>query len=242
MKVVHQRFALQPEDEGWLHSVLTGNPSGHSLVCLHGATGNWSNYRPLLKHLASDHRIACADLPGHGRSPWTHNYTLEELYQQLLQFVAAQPKPIRLVAHSFGGYFGVRMVAEHPDWFSHLVLFNSAGHIPRGLPYRICQLFVPYADRVAHPEGMLASNGRVTSYLMGQVLQDWDLDRYYPQIQCPALVVLGKLDPLIPWQLGQQCAQRMSQARCQILPWGMHICMWEQPTQLNRWMRQLFEG
>jgi len=235
---IHRRFALS--SQAWLHTVEGGQPQAHSLVCLHGATGNWSNYRPLLRWFSHDHRIACADLPGHGRSPWTHNHSLDELYQQLLQFVAAQPKPIRLVAHSFGGYFGVRMAAEHPDWFSHLVIFNSASHIPRGLPFRVCSYFTPFCDWIAHPEGVLASGSAVTAYLMREVLQDWDLRPFYGRVRCPVLVVLGRLDPLIPWKLGQWSAAQMERSRCQILPLGMHICMWERPRQLQTWMRQLF--
>lgn len=240
MKFEHRRFPLQGGHQDWLHSVQGGNPEGHPLLCLHGATGNWTNYRPLLKYLVHDHAIWAADMRGHGRSPWADPCSINDFYRDLERFAEGLPKPFRLCAHSFGGYFGVRMAAEHPDWVSHLVVFNSASTIPRGLPFRLLRWTCPILDLISRPEGVISSGSRVTAHLMDHVLQHWDLDPYYSRVECPTLVVLGALDPLIPVAHARRCGERFANGRVQVFPLGMHVAMWERPALIHRWMRELF--
>ena len=240
MNVSHGQFHL-PHDQGrHLHTVSGGRPDGPTLLCLHGATGNWSNYRPLLKHFADHYRLEAVDMRGHGRSPWQAG-TLEDFYQDLESYVATLPKPILLLAHSFGGYFGVRLAATHPDWFTHMVLFNTAKRLTRGISVQVLRLFCRFCDLIARPEGVIASGSVVTKYLVDNVLADWTWEPYYASIRCPVLGIAGLFDPLIPYMLARSSLKPFANHRFHTLPWGFHIAMWERPALLHRWITRFVE-
>jgi len=236
MQFFHRRHALPPGSAQWLHAVSGGLAQGPTMLCLHGATGNWTNYRPLMKHFA-DYRIEAPEMRGHGRTPWAGPCSLDELYYDLEHFAERLPKPMLTLAHSFGGYFGLRLAATHPDWVSHLVLFNTAHTIPRGLPFKSLRWTTPLCNRIASPEGLIATNSLVTEYLMDVLLPHWDCRPLYPRLQCPVLVVAGGLDPLIPINLALASADLMPVSRVRVLPVGGHVAMWERPALLNHWIR-----
>lgn len=240
MNVCHSRFTLPHDPDRHLHAVSGGRPSGPVLLCLHGATGNWTNYRPLLKHFANHYRIQAVDMRGHGRSPWAEG-SLEDFYQDLESYVATLPKPILMFAHSFGGYFGMRLAATHPEWFTHLVLFNTAQRLPRGIPFQFLRFFCRWADLVARPEGVIASGSKATRHLVEHVLGDWDWEPYYDSIRCPVLGIAGRFDPLIPHSLARSSLSRLPRHRFHSLPLGMHIAMWERPALLHRWITRFVE-
>lgn len=241
LNVCHSRFAL-PHDPGrHLHAVSAGQPSGPVLLCLHGATGNWSNYRQVMARFAHHYRLEAVDMPGHGRSPWPRDPTLEDLYQDMQSYVATLPKPIVVLAHSFGGYFGVRLAAEHPDWFSHMVLLNTAHTIPRGLAFHFLRWFSPWSGLLARPEGIISSGGLVTRHLVDHVLPHWECNPYYPSIRCPVLGIAGRLDPLIPHRLARSSLHSLGKHQFRSLPLGMHVAMWERPALLHRWISRFVE-
>ena len=242
MNVSHRRFALPNGPSHWLHVVSGGLLAGPTMVCLHGATGNWSNYRPLMGYFAHDYRIEAPEMRGHGRTPWPGPWSLEQFYQDMESFLQTLPKPILLLAHSFGGYFGLRLTAEHPDWISHLVLLNTGSHIPRGLPFQFLRLTTPLCSLVKRPEGAIATDSEVTRHLMDHVLPDWDCQPFYSRLQRPVLTIAGRLDPLIPVGLVRASAQNIARQQTRILPWGMHVAMWERPALLNDWIRQFISA
>lgn len=232
------RFLLPGSPLRWLNLVTGGPADKPPLLCLHGGTGNWSNFRPLLAHLQSDFRCFLPELRGHGLSPWSGPCNLDELYADVEEVAATLPHPFTLAAHSFGGYFAVRLAAEHPDWVSALMLMNTASHIPAGLAMRVVGLASPLSEFLSSPEGLLSTGGDTTRYLIEQLVPEWDCTPFYARIVCPALVVLGGLDPLVPVALGRESARQIS-ADTRVLPVGFHIAMWEQPRRLAEWLREL---
>ena len=241
LKVCHSRFTL-PHDPGrHLHTVSAGQPSGPVLLCLHGATGNWSNYRRVMARFANHYRLEAVDMPGHGRSPWAGTPSLEDLYRDMHSYVATLPKPIVMLAHSFGGYFGVRLAGEHPDWFTHVVLLNTACHIPRGLAFRVLRLVSSLTDLVCRPEGVISCGGRVTRHLVDHVLPHWDCNPYYDRITAPVLGIAGVFDPLIPHTLARSSLNPLKTHEFRSLPLGMHVAMWERPGLLHNWISRFVE-
>lgn len=234
-----QRFLLPGSPLRWLNLVRGGNPQKPSILCLHGGTGNWTNYRPLLSYLKNDFFFLLPELRGHGLSPWFGPCTLDDLYADVELVASTLPRPFPLVAHSFGGYFAVRLAATRPEWVSHLMLMNTASHIPSGLAMKAVYLAAPMTELLASPEGVLSTGSAITRFLIEQLVPQWDCEPYYDAIQCPALVVLGGLDPLVPLALGQASASRLTGARVKVLPVGFHISMWEQPGRLATWFREL---
>jgi len=225
----------------WLHVSECGHTHKETVVLVHGAAGNWRNFLHQMKALGDKYRVIAVDLRGHGRSPWPSTpSSIDDFYQDLEEMLDWLPEKFSLVAHSFGGYLSARLTASHPQRIRHLALLNTARRIPRGIPYRMLEAMTPGADLIAAPEGFIAANAEVCRHLLGQVLQHWDCEPFYPKIQVPTLTILGGLDPLIPLDLGIESARALG-GTVHTLPLGGHVCMWEAPVQVNAWLGELLK-
>ncbi len=113
-----------------MHYLDEGPRDGSTILLLHGQ-GCWSYiFRDMIPVLvAAGHRVIAPDFIGFGRSdklPGTDDYTFEKHVRWLTTFFRTM-KFDRITAYLFdwGGYFGLRIAAEHPDLFSRIALSNT---------------------------------------------------------------------------------------------------------------------
>ncbi|MDI9889223.1 haloalkane dehalogenase [Streptomyces sp. HNM0645] len=105
--------------------------SGETVLLLHGEP-SWSYlYRHMIPVLAgAGHRCIAPDLVGFGRSDKPTPRS-EYTYQRHVDWVRETVldrldlRGITLVCQDWGGLIGLRLVAEHPDRFSRLVVANT---------------------------------------------------------------------------------------------------------------------
>ena len=97
------------------------------LVLLHGMSGDWQGWLPVVPVLAARYRLYAPDLRGHGTSSKPESgYTLDEYvadFLALLDALALPPAPV--VAHSFGGAVAWLAARQRPDRFTRLVLEDT---------------------------------------------------------------------------------------------------------------------
>lgn len=237
----HGRFLSQRCPGHWLHYVEAGTPGKPILLLVHGGTGNWSNYRSQVAEFARDYHVFAPDHRGHGASPWPGPGHIDDFYYDLEEFADSLGAPFELVGHSFGGYLAVRLAASRPEWVRHLALFNTGPHIPRNPKFKVLESATVAADWLARPEGVIAARREVCDHLIQELIDQWDCTPFYPQIQCPALVVLGGLDPLMPVAVGKLAAQAIPNCKLKLLPLAGHVIMWDHPKVVNRLLRELFQ-
>jgi pimeloyl-ACP methyl ester carboxylesterase len=77
--------------------------AGPSLVIVHGGTGDRTRWTPLFPLLASKFRVCAMDRRAHGASGDTLPYSLRKEVEDVVAVVAAQPGPVFVLGHSFGG-------------------------------------------------------------------------------------------------------------------------------------------
>ena len=77
--------------------------AGPSLVIVHGGTGDRSRWAPLFPLLAPKFRVCAMDRRAHGASGDTLPYSLQKEVEDVVAVVAAQPGPVFVLGHSFGG-------------------------------------------------------------------------------------------------------------------------------------------
>ncbi|CAM3815536.1 alpha/beta fold hydrolase [Smaragdicoccus niigatensis] len=100
-----------------------GNPDNPTILALHGLTGHGRRWEDLAtNHLAEFHVIA-PDLRGHGRSPWTPPWRLEDVAGDLVELI---DEPVIVVGHSFGGAVSLHLAHAHPELVKALVLLDPA--------------------------------------------------------------------------------------------------------------------
>jgi haloalkane dehalogenase len=133
-------FPWQPrlvETSDGLQMAVVDEGSGPVVLMLHGEP-SWSFlYRKMVQpFLDAGYRVVLPDLIGFGRSDkpaaledYTYERHVEWLRSVLLDKLDLSG--ITLVCQDWGGLLGLRLVAEHPDRFDHVVAANTG--LPDGL-------------------------------------------------------------------------------------------------------------
>jgi haloalkane dehalogenase len=131
---------------GRLHYVDEGPRDAPVLLCLHG-NPTWSfQYRNLIRHLSSDHRVVALDHLGCGKSdkPADGPYRLADHIDRLADFVDSLGAPsLSLAVHDWGGAIGMGWATERPDAVDRLVVFNTAAFPSSRIPLSINACRVP---------------------------------------------------------------------------------------------------
>jgi haloalkane dehalogenase len=135
-------YASVPDGEGGtlrVHYIDEGERGAAPILCLHGQP-TWSYlYRKMIPLLAAGgHRVIAPDLVGFGRSDKPTriaDYSYARHVAWLHAFVAALDlRGITLICQDWGGLVGLRVVAEAPERFAHVVASNTALPDARGIP------------------------------------------------------------------------------------------------------------
>nr|MBI1231848.1 alpha/beta fold hydrolase [Cytophagales bacterium] len=107
--------------------VYTDQGYGNPLILIHGFGEDKSMWDTFQKHLSSDYRVLCPDLPGFGESPLPdEKVTIEVVAEILATWISdlGLGNPV-VIGHSLGGYVTLAL-AERPNFpMSGLGLFHS---------------------------------------------------------------------------------------------------------------------
>lgn len=116
--------------------IEAGPAHADPVLMLHGEP-TWSFlYRKMIPVLvAAGHRVICPDLVGFGRSDKPtrledHTYARHVEWLRALAFDVLDLQRVTLVAQDWGGLLGLRLAAEHPERFGHIVVANTG--LPTG--------------------------------------------------------------------------------------------------------------
>jgi haloalkane dehalogenase len=116
--------------------VEDGPAQADPVLMLHGEP-SWSFlYRRMIPILvAAGHRVICPDLVGFGRSDKPtrvedHSYARHVEWMRAVAFDELDLRRVTLVGQDWGGLIGLRLAAEHPDRFAHIVVANTG--LPTG--------------------------------------------------------------------------------------------------------------
>jgi len=116
-----------------------GSGDAGTFLLLHGEPTWGYLYRRMIPPLVeAGFRIVAPDLIGFGRSdkPIERDaYTYASHVGWLTEFVGGLDRPatgLHVFVQDWGGLLGLRVAAEHPDWFDRVVIGNTA--LPEGEP------------------------------------------------------------------------------------------------------------
>lgn len=111
-----------------IHTTVVGD-DGARVVFLHGLFGQGRNFTQIAKALAPEFRSLLVDLPNHGRSAWTEEFsyldTAERVANELADTFAAAG-PVHLVGHSMGGKVAMVLALTRPELIRRLVVVDIA--------------------------------------------------------------------------------------------------------------------
>jgi pimeloyl-ACP methyl ester carboxylesterase len=106
----------------------TQGDSGSWVVFCHGLFGQGKNWTQMSKQIAERHRVLLLDMPQHGRSAWTDDFTYLDAADQVAASLAehAGDDPVALVGHSMGGKIAMVLALRHRERVARLCVVDVA--------------------------------------------------------------------------------------------------------------------
>lgn len=175
--------------------------SPKTVVFLHGAAGNLTQWWPQLAHFYGKVRIIALDQRGHGQSafPARSHFVIDEFVQDLrcLADLLEAPESFDLVGHSFGGAIAAAFAVLYPEKVTSLALVGTAGkiHIRPSLAVllKLPEFLLNPIQKGFH--NSVSAPPEVLKKLIPYVIswRGWEL---YPQVRCRAVGIAGEWDLL----------------------------------------------
>ena len=204
---------------------------GAPVVLVHGLSGSWRWWQPVLEPLAERRRVHVLDLPRLGpRLPAT------ELTGWLGRWLeAASLESVDLVGHSLGGLIAAELAAQQPERARRLALVAPAG-IPcgtnvlsRGL--RLLGTLYDLRGRLPRIVGDGVRAGPLSLLRGARFASHRDLSVELASVHADTLLVWGDHDRLIPARIAAEWQRVLPGSRLVRLRCG-HVPMWEMPQEL----------
>jgi pimeloyl-ACP methyl ester carboxylesterase len=185
------------------------NGSGPLVVLSQGIGVSRQDYRFLAPMLAqAGYRVANADLRGHGESSmgWA-SITRTDVAGDLLALIGHLGGPAVIVGHSISGGAATVAAATRPDLVAGIVEINPFFLLGGTQLFRSLRLFMRYLN-LAYPAkpadypgymaalaAKLREPGRMAEFMKTFKSTPADAEKQLPNVKCPALVIMGTLDP-----------------------------------------------
>ena len=151
----------------------TNGPDGRELVlCVHGMTGDATNWTDLMADLAPDFDAVAVDLPGSGFSPppdTPSGYSITAQAATVAELIETLGYGrVHLVGNSMGGAVSIRVAARRPDLVKTLTLVSAA--LPDRRPHRQTAHFpflaLPVLGmKLVHQFGRLPAENRIAGVM-----------------------------------------------------------------------------
>lgn len=241
-----------------LHSSDQGPPGGKTVVLLHSLALDGSVWRFVVPSIAERCRTLAFDLRGHGQSPPSTDFTVEDMADDVAATVGAHGvDSIVLVGLSLGGCVAQAVAFRHPSLVEGLVLADTTAWYGKDAP----QTWRERADRAKKQrlesladfqlerwfgEGFRTANPTLCSDLL-RIFRANHLDSYaatcdalggydgrgaVETIKVPTEIVVGEHDGATPPAHAHDLGERIVDSRVTVLPGVKHLTALERPDAL----------
>ena len=241
--------------------------SGPELVLIHGwglHAGIWDRFVPLLEPYFC---VTCVDLPGHGRSGWQGEDTLDAMTETVL---SETPAAATWLGWSLGGLLATRAAliapqnvtalitvastpcfARKPDWQSAMLpvlLETFAAELAQDY-VRTLNRFLALQVRGSDNAGEVLKTLRALLLMHGEpsqpglhagldVLRTADLRDSLGDVGCPTLLLAGERDTLVPVSAVQAASKLLPDAQLEVIEGTGHAPFIAQPEVVAESIRR----
>lgn len=235
--------------------------TGPDLLLIHGWGLHAGIWKPLLPLLERHFRVTRVDLPGHGRSGWQGEETLDAMVEAVL---AVAPATASWLGWSLGGLVAARAAVLAPARVAALVEIASSpcfvrrpgwqsAMLPALLDTFAAELAEDYARtlkrflalQVRGSENSAAVLKMLRALMLAQgephaaalragleLLRTTDLRDRLGEIDCPVLLLAGERDTLVPVAAMQSACAAFQDAQLQVIEGSGHAPFIAQPRQV----------
>lgn len=224
-----------------------GGPS--AVVLVHGVIVSSRYLMPLGVELAHDRSVLIPDLPGYGLSdPAGRPPTLSSLADAVIACAgAAGHRRVALVGNSFGAQVAVEAAVRHPLCVERVALLGpTVDAAARSLlrQYIRWQRNAPDEHLSVLPimaRDLIDVGPRAAARLLRVMLADAIEDRL-PAVGCPALVLRGGRDRVVPAGWAERVARALPRGELAVLPGYAHMAHYSGPLAVAPVLRRFLDA
>jgi pimeloyl-ACP methyl ester carboxylesterase len=237
-----------------------------TIVFIHGYGESLLSWRGPIDAFRSRFRVVAFDVPGFGVSDKPAGpYDLDTQTRRLADLLDRWTTgPVIVAGHSMGGELAMSLALRRPERVVALVLVSPAG---AGLADRLVAMDAGTIDLIGvagaaatagilpvHDEHWLAEPAAKADYLpatdpayraaLGSVLATFDfaaLADSLDRIRQPVLLIWGRMDPTIPFTIGERMAATLPCRRFEPLDATLHRPQQTDPDTVVALMRSFFQ-
>ncbi|MBS1788790.1 MAG: alpha/beta fold hydrolase [Acidobacteria bacterium] len=224
-------------------------------VGLHGWSGDYTTFAPLLKHLPAEVSLYSADLPGCGKSPAPVRWDLSAIAHEITEAILRLQTKVTLIGNCSGALLGLLAVSRIPNQFRRLVLIDPLAFWPWYFKVFVNPSFGKYAyySTFANPIGRWLTNRSLkakrtadsdltqsfaainheTVYRYLTLLTGIDGIAQFGGLRMPIDIVYGERTFAAVKQSAERWRSIWPQARCRELAGAGHLPIEEATAQLS---------
>ena len=243
-----------------LHHTVRGT-GGPPVLLLHGLGSCAADWTPQMAVLEPRYRVVAVDLPGHGATSLPRGRLTIERMAEAVVAVAEDLAlaEAHVVGLSLGACVALRLVLQSPARVRSLTLVNPFARVrPGGLgdlarmvqrlvllgtapmPWvaaHVARRLFPWPEQQALHDAAVASlaaTSRRGYAATMRALARFDARGQLAAIRCPALVVAGDRDRVVPLEAKLRLGAAIPGARVVVVPASGHATPYDQPATFNR--------
>ncbi len=205
------------------------------IILLHGWNLSGKTFLPLKQVLTENgYRVFSPDFPGFGENiPLGGILNIHDYAKYVVKYMEKEKldKAI-IIGHSFGGRVGIVLAAHHKEKVAALILTGAPGILPVPRAMVRLTIFLTKTGKLIFYIPPLFFFRDVARKALYKVLGVWDyynaqgllretfksviaydLEPHLPSIDVPTLLVWGKVDRLVPEDIGKKMSQAIPNSR-----------------------------
>lgn len=227
-----------------IHYLIGGE--GPPLLLLHGHPSRALEWAPLLRHFTREHKVIALDFLGYGESEAPDvEYSIKTQTEVALGLLdVLDLRQTDVLGFSMGGWVALKLATDHPQRVRRLVLVDSGGlTFPTTLTG---ESFVPNTLTQFREMERLHSNRQLPDFVARDLLRStqersWAqrrmgasllsfrdvLDGRLGDLKIPVLIVWGKEDRIIPFEVALRFQRELPGAKLLALEGCSHMVLWD---------------
>ncbi|HWE02187.1 MAG TPA: alpha/beta fold hydrolase [Tepidisphaeraceae bacterium] len=244
--------------------------TGRPLVLLHSFPADLRVWNDQIGELSSRRRVIAPDFRGFGQSPPGGPFTVASLAQDVRELLRSlDALPCVLAGISMGGYTAMNFARQFPADLSGLILVDTKDAADNAEQREnrdrmievarskgsaaIADLMIGKllsADTAAHRPAQVKTLRKIIEacpaltieHALAALRDRPDMTGELPKIATPTLIVVGDADEITPIEMATGMHKRIAGSQLAIIPGAGHMSPMEQPSLVNRALRQFLDG
>ncbi len=228
---------------------VNGVKNGFTVFFIHGIAGDSRFFHNQLKYFGKSFKTIAVDLPGHGRSSFVAEQSVE-VYNSSIESIVKKEKidSYILVGHSMGGAICLENYLKHRDKVKAIILISTSPVLPvtsmqiNAAINNFDSFFNNMLSRIFHKKAgifILAAQKNITEEEKNTIIQDLrlcskiDYESRLKEIEAPVLLIANKYDQMIPAALTKSMKEKISNSKIVIFDDEGHVPFFENSNGFN---------